>query len=392
MRPARYKCAWGGRGSGKSEFFAELMIREAVQMKGYKAACIRETQKSIKYSVKSLLEEKIRKFNVEHLFEVQDQVIKCPGDGIIIFQGLQSHNADSIKSLNGFDRFWIEEGQALSTPSFRKLRPTLRAGNSEIWCSYNPETPDDAVDKFFRNIEDEDDKNFIVVNSNWSDNPWFPPELELERQIDLKRNPIDYAHIWDGAYLTRSDAMVFHNWKVDEFDTPKDAKFLFGADWGFSKDPSTLVRMFIQEQKLFIDYEAYAIGVPTMQLPTLFDKVPESRKWPIRADNARPENIDHMQRNGFPRMVRSTKGKNSVLDGVDFIRSYDVVVHKRCTFVTKEFAHYRYKVDKDTELVLPELEDTNNHTIDAIRYGLELERKAKRHRGLTSFFGPKTIY
>lgn len=392
LAPVRYKGAWGGRGSGKSEFFAELMISKAIGDKdGFKGVGIREVQRSIKFSVKELLAQKIKKFGVESSFDIQDQQIKCPNDGVIIFQGLQNHTADSIKSLAGFKVFWSEEAQSLSVPSLRKLRPTLREAGSEFWASWNPEQPTDAIDQFLRHEDVANDNDFAVVKANWSDNKWFPRELELERQIDLKRNKDDYDHIWEGGYLVRSDSLVFDNWTVEEFDTPDDARFYFGADWGFSVDPTVLARMFIEGRKLYIDYEAYQHKCTIDKTPALFDKVPQSRNWPIRADSARPETIDYMQRNGFPKMIRATKGANSIKDGVEFIKSYDVAIHPRCAQIAKEFAHYRYKIDKKTEEILPELEDGYEHGIDSIRYALELLRKSIRNSGHTSAFGPKVL-
>ena len=391
LAPVRYKGAWGGRGSGKSMFFSELMISKAVGDKdGFKGVGIREVQKSIKFSVKELLSDAIKKFGVESLFDIQDQQINCPNGGVIIFAGLQNHTADSIKSLQGFKVFWAEEAQSLSAPSLRKLLPTLRAPGSEFWASWNPEQPTDAIDMLMRHEDVPTDPNFSVVKANWTDNKWWTEELEITRQTDLKRNQADYAHIWEGGYLVRSDSLVFDNWTVEDFDTPDNARFYFGADWGFN-DPTVLIRMFVEGRKLYLDYESCKHKCQIDKTPALFDKVPESRDWPIRADNARPETIDYMKRNGFPKMVSSSKGKGSVKDGVEFIRSYDVVIHPRCKMATKEFSLYRYKIDKKTEEVLSELEDDNNHVIDSVRYGLELLRKSIRNSGHTSAFGPKVL-
>lgn len=398
LYPKRYKGAWGGRGSGKSNFFAELAIVQSVMNADLKFAGIREIQKSIQFSVKELLVEKIKKFGVEHYFDIQDKVIKrnvMPWekgvkDGIFIFQGLQSHNADSIKSLQGFDRFWAEEASALSKPSLRKLRPTLRAADSEFWASWNPESADDAIDDFLRSPEVENDPDFCVLKVNWSDNPWFPKELELERQIDLKRNPEDYAHIWEGGYLTRSNALVFRNWKIEEFDTPKDARFYFGADFGF-KDPATLIRMWIDGKTLYIDHEAFKVNCPIDELPKLFGGVPEAYSGNIRADSSRPDTIDYLRRNGFPKMVPCTKGPNSVKEGVEFLQSFDIKIHPRCKNAIREFSMYKYKVDSKTEEVLNEFEDKENHIIDPARYALELYRRNGRFSGGVSACGPRVI-
>lgn len=423
LEPARYKAAHGGRGSGKSHFFAEYIVVYAATHLGARIVCLREYQKSLKESVKRLIEDKIISLNIGHLFDVQNDRIKTPGGGIIIFNGLQNHTADSIKSLEGFDIAWVEEAQSLSAKSLSLLRPTIRKEGSQILFSWNPDAPTDPVDAFLRT--DNPPPRSIILQVNWQHNPYFPKELEEEKDYDKRRDPDRYMHVWEGGYQQRSESRVFHNWKVEDFETPDDARFLFGADWGFSNDPSTLIRGFIgryengiaiPDQKngrcLFIDYEAYKIKCPLDQLPALFagddirqnipkekrwpnpqgfKGIPQATEWPIRADNARPETIDHMQRNGFPRMVRSTKGPNSVNDGVEFIKSYDVIIHPRCKHTETEFMSYSYETDPQTEEVLPKLKDKDNHIIDPIRYMLELVRKATRTSGKTAPTGGKAL-
>lgn len=401
LKAARYKGVFGGRGSGKSHRFAELVILRCIQTKGSRIVCIREIQKSIKLSVRQLLVDKIKAFGLEDFFEIQEAQIKTPGDGLIIFQGMQSHNSDSIKSLEGFDVAWAEEAQSLSATSLKLLRPTMRKPGSEIWFSWNPDAPDDPVDEFLRGAKPP--PGSVVIQANYYDNPLFPDVLREEMEYDKRRDPDKYKHVWEGGYQARSEARVFHNWQVEEFETPPDARFLFGADWGFANDPTTLVRGFVGRWEdgkaiaddkgrcLFLDYEAYKIGCAIDKTPELFDTVPEARRWPIRADSARPETIDHMQRHGYPKMVKSTKGKGSVEDGVEFIKSYDVIIHPRCKHTEDEFIHYSYEIDKKTDEVLPKLADDDNHIIDPIRYMLELVRKAEQNKGNNPAFGPKVL-
>ena len=197
LQPARYKGAWGGRGSGKSHFFAELMVEEHIRDPGSRSVCIREVQKTLAQSSKKLIEDKIISLGVGHLFEVQRDQIIAPGGGLIVFQGMQDHNAESIKSLEKFKRAWVEEAQTLSERSLTLLRPTIRAEGSEIWASWNPRRKSDAIDKFLRQ---DTPTGAIVVKANWRDNPYFPSVLEAERQLDLEKYPDRYEHIWEGGY------------------------------------------------------------------------------------------------------------------------------------------------------------------------------------------------
>ena len=205
--PARYKGAYGGRGSAKSHFFAEQLVEDCLVERGMLGVCIREVQASLKESSKRLVEAKIQKMGVGHLFKEFDDRIETPGDGVIIFQGMKDHTAESIKSLEGFKRAWVEEAQTLSNRSLTLLRPTIRAPESELWASWNPRRKSDAVDEFFRGGAPV--PGAIVVKANWRDNPWFPKELEAERQIDLARYPDRYDHIWEGEYAKALEGAYF---------------------------------------------------------------------------------------------------------------------------------------------------------------------------------------
>jgi len=209
LEPSRYKGAWGGRGSGKSHFFAENLIDDALYHKGLRSVCIREVQKSLKESAKRLLEDKLDQFRLGESqgFKVFKEVIETPGDGIILFQGMQDHTAESIKSLEGFDRAWTEEAQTLSAESLKLLRPTIRADDSELWFSWNPRRKTDPVDVMLRQGELPTDA--LVVKANWSDNPWFPGVLEQERQDCLRENPDQYDHIWEGGYVTVAEGAYY---------------------------------------------------------------------------------------------------------------------------------------------------------------------------------------
>lgn len=208
LQPSRYKGAWGGRGSGKSHFFAGLMVEDHLRMKGFRSVCIREVQKTLKESAKKLIEDKIKEFGLEkHGFRILHDRIETPGDGLIIFIGMADHNAESVKSLEGFDRAWIEEAQTLSKRSLTLLRPTIRNENSEIWFSWNPRRKADPVDEFLRG--EDIPSNAVVVRVNWNDNPWFPDVLNQERQDDLINNPDGYDHIWEGGYIAAQDGAYF---------------------------------------------------------------------------------------------------------------------------------------------------------------------------------------
>lgn len=375
LKPARYKGAYGGRGSGKSHAFAEAMLESHIMDARRASVCVREVQRSLNQSVKRLLELKIAAMNVGTYFEVQDAVIKSTkGDGRIIFQGMQNHTAETIKSLEGYDCAWVEEAQSLSQRSNDLLRPTIRKPGSELWYTWNPRDQTDPVDALLRG--EYLPPEAVVVEVNYADNPWFPDVLKAEMEYDKRRDPDKYAHVWMGGYLRNSEARVFRNWKVEEFEAPPEAIHRYGADWGFAIDPSVLIRCHIIGRKLYVDYEAYMVGCEIENLPDLFMQVPECEKWPMVADSARPETVSYMRRNGFPRIMSAVKGAKSVEEGVEWLKNYDIIVHPRCIHTIDELSLYSYKKDPLTDKVVPILEDKHNHVIDALRYACEGARRA----------------
>jgi len=369
LQPSRYKGAHGGRGSGKSHAFAELLVRRCIEAAPVRAVCIREVQRSLDQSVKRLIEDKIQALGLGGHFRVQADRILGPGGGRIIFQGMQNHTAESIKSLEGYDIAWVEEAQALSIRSLDLLRPTIRKPGSELWFTWNPTQASDPVDALFRGGTPPPDAALVRVN--WSDNPHFPAVLQAEMEWDRARDPDKHQHVWLGGYRTVGEARIFRNWKVEAFETPADARFLFGADWGFARDPTVLVRCSVQGRTLFVDHAAHQVGCEIDRTPALFDTVPGSRRGPIIADSSRPETISYMQRSGFGSITGSTKGAGSVEDGIEFLKAHDIVVHPRCRHLIDELALYSYRIHPKTGEILPEPEDRGNHAVDALRYAVE---------------------
>lgn len=207
LQPSRYKGAWGGRGSGKSHFFADRLIEDCVTSpgdygEGMRAVCIREVQKDLAQSSKALIEAKLKHHSIGESdgFKVFRDVIETPGDGLIIFKGMKDYTAESIKSLEGYKRAWWEEAQSATQRSLDMLRPTIRAPGSELWFSWNARRKSDAVDVLLRGAELP--TGAVVVKANWRDNPWFTAELEQERQDCLRMQPDQYQHIWEGDYVT----------------------------------------------------------------------------------------------------------------------------------------------------------------------------------------------
>lgn len=371
FEPSRYKAFFGGRGSAKSHTISAVLLLMSSQQK-LRILCAREIQKSLKSSSKQLIIDKINSLGLSQFYKITDSDIKGKNGSRFLFEGIRT-NPESIKSMEGIDIVWVEEASTVSQSSIDLLIPTIRKPGSEIWFSWNPRFTNDPVDKLFLG-SDGPPPNTILFKVNFSDNPWFPEVLRAEMEWDKKRDPDKYAHVWLGHYVMRSELSVFRNWSIDEPEVPPNCYPSFGADWGFSVDPSVLVKCYIFGRTLYIAEEAYQVGCEIDHLPKLFNKVYESNRYEIRADSARPETISYMNRNGF-NIAPSIKGAGSVVEGIEFMKSFDIKINPSCRHAIDEFSTFCYKKDKRTDEILPELEESNNHVIDATRYAVENQRR-----------------
>jgi phage terminase large subunit len=383
--PSRYKIAHGGRGSAKSWGFGRVGVQLAAHHP-VRVLCVRELQNSIQESIHKLLSNQTEIMGLSNHFEVQNQGIYGRNGSEFIFAGIKS-DPGKIKSLEGVDICLVEEAEKVSEASWRVLLPTIRKTGSEIWVCFNSRESTDATYKRFV-VETPPDSRRVWIN--YDDNPWFPEALELERQYSLDRitNAVDdddraqaqadYDHIWLGHCQKNSNATIFRKRVVVEaFDEPPErTRIHFGADWGFAADPTALVRFWITEkekgqQHLWISHEAFGHGVEIDETPALFDTLPGSRKWPIKADCARPETISYVARKGFS-ITAAEKWAGSLEDGIAHVKGFERIhIHPRCKHMQDEARLYSYKVDKISGDILPIVVDRHNHGWDAVRYGLD---------------------
>jgi phage terminase large subunit len=286
LQPARYKAARGGRGGAKSHFFAERVVLRCYT-KRTRAVCIREVQNSLKESVKQLIVDKITKLGLGWAFEILEGEIRgisgTPAAGsLIVFKGMQSYNAENIKSLEDFDIAWVEEAQTFSERSLRMLRPTIRKEGSEIWFSWNTRYETDAVDKFF--FGGKRPEGSIVVEVNWFDNPWFPKVLVAEKDQDYADDPEMAEHVWgggyeritEGAYFARHIAAAERDGRVGYF--PYNPAYPVFTSWDIGVDDYTAVWFWqvIDGMPVVIDYyEASGLGADEILAEALPEYTPD---------------------------------------------------------------------------------------------------------------------
>lgn len=382
----RYRGAYGGRGSGKSMGFAKMAAVWGV-VDSLRVVCTRDLQDSIKQSFHAELKAAIASEPwLAKAYDVGEDYLRSRiNDTEFFFKGLR-HNIGSIKSMAQIDLCIVEEAEDVPEYSWRALTPTIRAPKSEIWVIWNPRDEGSPVDKRFRGEKPAPRSH--IVEMNFADNPWFPDVLEEERLDALERfEPEIYANVWEGKYLKASKAAVFYNKWINGFrDTTGWNGPYVGLDWGFSTDPTAAVRCWISpdERELYIDAEYTEVGLELDDTAKEVCKaIPEAAYLVVTADNARPESISHVQKPrrssdeddealySLPRIVACVKGAGSVEDGLDFLKTFTIVVHPGCSATRNELTEYKYKVDRLSGDVLRDLVDANNHLIDALRYAVE---------------------
>jgi phage terminase large subunit len=377
FKPRRYKVRRGGRGGTKSWDFARILIAFAHTGKE-RIGCFRELQNSIKDSVHRLLVDQIDMLKLTRFFKVTERSIVSTVTGSeFLFKGLR-HNANEIKSTEGLTKVWVEEAQLVTQDSWELLIPTVRGPGSEIWVSFNPVEETDATYRMFPlNGEPNQRPNSDVQVTNWRDNPWFPPELEMERAYMQKTDIEAYYHVWEGQCRTISEAVIFKGkYVIDTFEAPEGVQFFQGLDFGFSTDPVAFVRCFKTgewpNEELWILDALFGYGVEIDEIPGMIRMgVKNATVWPIKADSSRPESISYIRRQGI-QITAAEKWDGSVEDGIAHLKAFARIhIHQRCKNMQDEARLYKYKVDKVSKQILPIIVDAHNHGWDAIRYALD---------------------
>jgi phage terminase large subunit len=365
----------GGRGGGKTIGVCRVLLMKALASK-ILVLCLREFMNSIRDSTHRTLVAQIEELGMQNEFEILKSSIICKRTGSeFIFSGM--NHPESIQSLYGCDIVFYDEAQRCSQRSLDILLPSIRKENSQIIFSLNPHLATDPV--YEQLILGKDNyKDCVVVDIEWVDNPWFPDVLRDEKDACLRQDVEKYNNIWLGKTLERAESIIFNRpGQIQSYDFTPDPKLwqpFFGADWG-SVDPTVLIKTWVWQQDLYVEYETYDLDLPIELITASWDLIPGSDKQTIYADNSRPEIIKYLRRNGLPHLRPCKKWNGSILDGIDHLKNYQhIIIHPRCVHTLEEFSLYKWKTRKlgDQIVVIPdEPEDRNQHCIDSIRYSCE---------------------
>lgn len=391
LQPARYKGAHGGRGSGKSHFFAELLVEDSKRApgeygEGLRSVCIREVQKDLKESAKLLIEDKLQQHGLGEAdgFKVFREAIQTPKDGVIIFKGMQDYTAESIKSLENFKRAWIEEAQTLTARSLTMLRPTIRADGSEIWASWNPRRKSDAIDDFLRAKKP---NNAVVVQANWRDNPWFPQVLKDERAIDLEKYPERCDHIWEGGYATAFEGAYFAALLADAKRTDRIGKvaadpllpiraFIDIGGSGATADAFTIwIVQWVGQEIRILDYyesvgQVLAYHVNWLRKRGYSDAILYLPHDGVNANNVTGKRYeDHLREAGFDVIVISNQGRGAAAMRIEAVRRLgpQMWFNEATTEAGRDaIGFYHERKDESRNVGLGPEHDWSSHAADAL--------------------------
>jgi len=378
FEPARYKILYGGRGSGKSWGVARALIARAVQ-EPIRVLCARELQNSIHDSVITLLADQIKAMGLESFFDIQRTAIYGKNGSEFSFAGLK-HNITSIKSFEGVNICWVEEGQSVSKTSWEVLIPTVRKPDSEIWITFNPDLD---TDETYKRFVVNPPANAQIRKVNWSDNPWFPDVLKNELEELKSKDQDSYLNIWEGHTRQMLDGAVYANElrKAQEENRIRDfivdKSIVVNTFWDLGWADMTSI-WFVQTipggEVRVIDFYQNCQKTIDHYVHVLQDKGYIYKDWWLPHD-AENKNMtgksvkDILQTMGKP--VRITP-KLSVADGINAARTLlnRAFIHEsNCADGLQNLRHYRYDVDPNTKMFSnTPLHDQHSHAADAWRY------------------------
>lgn len=368
----RYSVYYGGAGSGKSVFIAQKLLLKACRKKR-KILVVRKYGTTLKDSVFQLVIDMLKKWGLYSHSKVNlsTYTITLPNGSIFLFKGMD--DSEKIKSITDITDIWCEEATELSEDDYTQLDLRLRAldGELELICSFNPVSKVNWVYRkwFADGVKHEDT---MILHTTYKDNR-FLPVAYVKALEEKQRSNYTYYKIYALGEFATLDKLVFTNWKTEEFNHADiDGELLVGLDFGFVNDTSALVASILDEsnKRIYVFKEWGDTGKVNEELANVIKSLGFSKSV-IIADAAEKKSIEEIKRCGIRKIKASSKGKDSIIHGIDKLQSYQIIVHPNCTGIITEFENYSWQKDKQTGLYVNQPVDMFNHYIDALRYSLQ---------------------
>lgn len=377
----RQECYYGSAGSGKSVFVGQKLVIKALGSKR-KVLVVRKVGATQRDSCFQLIKDTLHQFQIYDKCKINktDLTIELPNGSLFLFKGLD--DPEKIKSITGITDIWCEEATELTLDDVTQLDLRLRANKPhlQLICSFNPTSKENWVYKYFGFDTGEVPENTMVLKTTYKDNR-FLPKSYVDTLLAMKdTNPTYYKIYVEGDFATL-DKLVYPVIKVEEFEWREKIKrgeLCIGLDFGYINDPSALICMIadMDHKELWIFDEHYQKGMLNNEIAGMIISKGYSKEI-IIADCAEQKSIEEIKRYGVPRIKRCTKGKGSIMQGIQYIQQFKIYVHPSCEHTISEFYNYCYKKNKQTNEYVNEPIDKFNHLMDAMRYGIQKVRKGK---------------
>lgn len=363
----RFLVFYGGAGSGKSVFIAQRFLYKCLKEPYFRLIYCRKVANSIRSSQFLLFKDLIMRSGLIQFFNIKESTmeIECANGNKMIAHGLD--NIEKIKSIQEPTDIWVEEATEVSKQEVSQLNLRLRtkkATHNQVTLSFNPISSEHWIyDSFIVKREFDAD----VVKTTYHDNRFLPDEYKAQLEA-LKQTDENYYKVYClGEWGGKIKGVIYQNWKLcDHF--PQFADYIWGLDFGFN-DPTALVKIGIVDKKhAYIQQKIYRTGLTNSDLINELRKL-DIGKDPIYADNARPEAIEEIYRAGF-NIKPCDKGKDSIQNGIDFVKSMNLNIMDDSPDLVKELNNYKWAEDKNGNLIESKPVDFFNHLLDGTRYAL----------------------
>lgn len=376
----RYEIYYGGAGSGKSVFLTQKLLIKAMARRR-KVLVIRKFATTLKDSVFQLFIDTLKQWNIYSYCKINlsTYTITLPNDSIILFKGLD--NEEKIKSIAGITDIWCEEATELTEDEFTQLDLRLRAKEPDLqaFASFNPVSRANWVfKKWFAEDAIVNPNTTMILKTTYKDNKFLPKEYTDALEEKARTNPT-YYRIYALGEFCSLDKLIFNNWKVEEFNhNDIKGQLVIGLDFGFSNDISALTASIVDEAAgtIYIFKTWGETNKTNDDLASIITSLGFAKSQ-IKADSAEPKSIEELRRKGITRISGCSKGKDSILHGIQTLQQYQIIVHPSCEGIITEFENYSWKRNKNGEYINEPISQFD-HYIDSLRYSIQLIDKSKK--------------
>ena len=373
----RFNVFFGGAGSGKSHFAVQKLILKYLKYPNRKCLVIRKVSNTLRDSIFALFKSVLADWQLYGQCEIRETLltIDLPNGSQIIFKGLDEN--EKIKSIANIDDIVVEECTELTLDDFTQLNLRLRSKNpnNQIICMFNPVSKTNWVyNMWFSNESTYNHENTTILHTTFKDNKFLPQDY-VDALLEMEITNFTYYKIYALGEFATLDKLIFNKWQETCFDyreivksDNKNIEAIFGLDWGYTNDPTAFVCSLIDrvDKNLWIFDEFQEKGLTNDEIARRITDL-GFKKEKIVGDSAEPKSIEELKRNGIERIVGAKKGKDSILQGIQYLQQFNIIIHSSCNFIIDEFRNYTWQKDKNGVYFNKPI-DKFNHGLDALRY------------------------